>query len=281
MTKNEIKKVEELDCLEKFKSTPLGYEWYCRNAIVKTIPCEPPDFLFQTKCKGIIGLEIADIIAANENTKFSQTLKRVGDQVCYYVQQKYNIDISMTIDKFNKDMFCRKDHRLSAYKMGFSELPSPKRLRELKCKMLELFDQHIEELKKWPNLIKGSIEIEEDYFNISADLPCKPYIISGCSVNNALRVIEDPINVVQKVILDKNEKLDAYLKKCKECSLLLYVPYFKKGSVCSFSKKFLNHKFESRFKEVFLYDEEHGMCYLLKKKEISFYRWFLDCLKFF
>ena len=138
MSKNEIKKSEELDCLEKFKSTSVGSDWYSRNAIVKTTPCEPPDFLFQTRNNKTIGLELADIIAANENTKFSQTLKRIGDQVCHYVKQKYNIDISMTIDKFNKDMWCRKDYRLSAYKMGFSELPSSKGLKELKHKILEL-----------------------------------------------------------------------------------------------------------------------------------------------
>ena len=278
MSKNETKKAEELDCLEKFKHTSIGSDWYSRNAIVRTTPCEPPDFLFQTRYKGIIGLEIADIIAANENTRFSQALKRIGDQVCHYVKQTYNIDISMSIDKFNKNMFCRKDYRLSAYKMGFSDLPSSKGLKELKRKISELLDNHIDDLRKWPFLIKGSMEIEGDYFTISANITCEPYITHGCSVNNALRIIEDPIDVVQQVISDKNEKFDTYLKKCNRCSLLLYVSYFKKGSVCSFSKKLLNHKFNSKFKEIFLYDEEHNITYLLKRKKTSFFRWLLDCL---
>ena len=280
MSKNEIKKSEELDCLEKFKNTPIGHDWYSSNSIVKISPCEAPDFLFQTRNNSIIGLELADIIATNENTKFSQTLKRIGDQVCHHVKQTYHIDISISIEKFNKDMWCRKDYRLSTYKMGFSELPSSKGLKELKHKILELLDNRIDDLKKWPNLIKGSIEIEGNYFNISVNLPYEQYVVSGCSVNNALRVIEDPIDVVQKVISYKNKKLDDYLKKCSECSLLLYVPYFKKGSVCSFTKKLLNHKFDSKFKKVFLYDEEHNATYLLKKKRLHFKMTDMPCINF-
>ena len=103
MSKNEIKKSEELDCLEKFKNTPIGHDWYSSNSIVKISPCEAPDFLFQTRNNSIIGLELADIIATNGNTKFSQTLKRIGDQVCHHVKQTYHIDISISIEKFNKD----------------------------------------------------------------------------------------------------------------------------------------------------------------------------------
>ena len=135
MSKNEKKKEEELTCFEKFKNTALGSDWYSKNSIVKITNSEHPDFLFHTQDGKIIGLELAEIIAENENTKFTQTLMRIGNYICRYVKQKYNIDISMTIDKFNKDMWCRKDFRLASYKMGFSELPSSKGVKELKKKI--------------------------------------------------------------------------------------------------------------------------------------------------
>ena len=264
MSKNEKKKEEELTCFEKFKNTALGSDWYSKNSIVKITNSEHPDFLFHTQDGKIIGLELAEIIAENENTKFTQTLMRIGNYICRYVKQKYNIDISMTIDKFNKDMWCRKDFRLASYKMGFSELPSSKGVKELKKKIEEFFDTHIDELRKWPPLIKTWIEIEGDYFKISADPSYEPYVKSGCHINNALRIIEDPIKLIQDLISDKNKKLGSYLKQCDQCSLLLFATYFKKGSICSFTQKLLNHKFESKFKEVFLYDEKHNMVHLLK-----------------
>ena len=52
-------------------------------------------------------------------------------------------------------MWCRKDFRSIFYKMGFSDLPSPKGIKELQKKMEAFFDAHIDELKKWPPLING------------------------------------------------------------------------------------------------------------------------------
>lgn len=264
MSKNEKKKEEELVCLKKFENTPVGSNWYGQNGIIKITNSEHPDFLFHTQNGKIIGLELADIIAENENTRFTQALMRIGDHLYEYAKEKYKMDLSITIDKFNKDMWGRKDFRAISYKIGFSDLPSSKGVKELQKKMEEFFDAHIDELKKWPPLIKTWIKIEGDYFKISADPSYEPYVKSGCHVNNALRIVEDPIDVVQGIISDKNKKMSSYLNQCEKCSLLLFASYFKKGSVCSFTKKLLNHKFESKFKEVFLYDEEHNVTYLLK-----------------
>ena len=264
MTKDEKKKEEELACLKKFENTPIGSNWCSQNSIIGISNSEHPDFLLQTKNGEIIGLELANIIAENENTRFTQALTRIGEHLYEYAKEKHKMDVSITIDKFNKDMWRRNDFRAISYKMGFSDLPSRNGMKELQKKMEEFFDAHIDDLKKWPPLIQTWIEIEGDYFKISADPSYEPYVKSGCHVNNALRIIEDPIDVVQGVISGKNKKLSSYLKQCEKCSLLLFATYFKKGSVCSFTKKFLNHKFESKFKEVFLYDEEHNVAHLLK-----------------
>ena len=263
MSKDEKKKAEELACFEKFKNTTIGSDWCSKNAIVKIISSEHPDFLFHTQNGKIIGIELANITPENENKKFTQTLMRTGNYICEYVRQKHSIDISMIIDKFDKDMWCRKDFSDTFRKIGFSELPSSKGVKELKKKIKEFFDTHIDELKKWPPLIRTWIEIEGNYFKISATTN-NPLIGPSCHVNNALRIIEDPIGLVQKVISDKNEKLNSYFKQCQECSLLLFVPYFKLGSVCSLTPKLLDHKFEAKFKEVFLYDEKHNIAHLLK-----------------
>lgn len=265
-SKNDKKKEEELACLKKFIMTPIGADWYNHNAVVDIRDSEHPDFLAQTKNGKIIGLEVANIIAENENTRFTQVLMRIGEHIYEYVKKKYNIDVSIIIDKFNKDMWCRKDFRLISYKMGFSDLPSPKGIKELQKKMEAFFDAHIDELKKWPPLIQAWIEIEGDYFKISADPSCEPFAKSGCHVNNALRGITDPVDVIQKTISNKNKKLELYLKQSEKCFLLLFASYFRNGSVCSFTPKILKHKFESNFTEIFLFDEQHNEAYRLRTK---------------
>ena len=99
MTKDEKKKEEELACLKKFENTPIGSNWCSQNSIIGISNSEHPDFLLQTKNGEIIGLELANIIAENENTRFTQALTRIGEHLYEYAKEKHKMDVSITIDK--------------------------------------------------------------------------------------------------------------------------------------------------------------------------------------
>lgn len=75
-------------------------------------------------------------------------------------------------------------------------------------------------------------------------------------VNNAGMAVIDPIKELQKCIDKKNRKIDKYRTNCNKCFLLIYVPDSKCGNYYSFSENIFNHKFNSNFDKIFLYEEK-------------------------
>ena len=157
MDKNEIKIAEEKEFLDEFLQTKVGKNWFNENNIIKIIKSEAPDFLFETYDNQTLALEITQFIAQNKNLHYSQALTRIGNQLCDEIKEKYNIKISMLIDRYDKRKFSPNwnDHINLAYNPGFSDVP-PKNI--FKNKIREILNTNINKLRtnsivqEWTNL---------------------------------------------------------------------------------------------------------------------------------
>lgn len=263
MTKEQDKKLEEQEYLNVFKETNIGKQFYNDCSIVDIFETtEQPDFILKTKSEKLIGIELTKFIARNKNTNYTQALTTIGDQVCQYTKKQYNVDISMTIEQFDKLLWSPKwnDHLKRVYDPGFSDVPLPKEFKE---KLQEFVDTNAENLKK-KAFVKGWIIIQDEHFQIS--IITFPSVSSGkfdCHVNNGGWCKEDPIEELQVCINEKNNKFENYVKKCEDCYLLVILLDSSKGSFCFYTDALLKHKYISKFKEVFFYDEKKKQAYKL------------------
>lgn len=262
MNKIEIKNTEEKEFLDKFLNTKFGKKWYAENSIAQIIKHEAPDFLLKNNDSETIALEITQFIAENKNLHYSQALTRIGNQLCQEIKEKYNIEISILIDKFDKKKFSPNwdDYINLAYDLGFSDIP---RKEIFKNKLREILDININKLITI-SLIQEWIQINNEYFKISVQT--FPSISSGkfdCHVNNAGLVKINPFDELQNCINKKNKKVIKYKIDNDKCFLLIVVPDSKTGNYCSFNSELLEHNFISDFDLVFLYEEKRNISFLL------------------
>lgn len=86
MTKAEEQKAKELEQLNSFMLTPIGFKWYQDCFITDNKQGESPDFILKTKLDKVIGIEITEFIVANKNTNYTQALTTIGNQVRQYIK---------------------------------------------------------------------------------------------------------------------------------------------------------------------------------------------------
>lgn len=269
MDKNEIKIAEEKEFLDEFLQTKVGKNWFNENNIIKIIKSEAPDFLFETYDNQTLALEITQFIAQNKNLHYSQALTRIGNQLCAEIKEKYNIKISMLIDRYDKRKFSPywNDHINLAYNPGFSDVP-PKNV--FKNKIREILNTNINKLRT-NSIVQEWLQVGSDYYKISVQ--SFPSIISwkyNCHVNNAGQIKFNPFCELQNCINNKNKKVNQYRKDNNKCYLLIFVPDFKIGNYCSFTNELAKHKFKSDFDLIFLYEENNNLaCILNTQKNIS------------
>lgn len=261
MNKNEKKFTEEKEFLDKFLNTKIGKKWYIENFIIQIIKHETPDFLLKNNDNETIALEITQFIAENKNLHYSQALTRIGNQLCEETKEKYNIKISILIDRYDKRKFSPNwnEHIDYAYNPGFSKLPSK---NIFKNKLREILNKNINKLEKGI-LVQEWIQVGSDHYKISVH--SFPSIISrkyDCHVNNAGQVKFNPFDELQNCINKKNKKVSQYRKNNK-CYLLIIVPDSKVGNYCTFTDELLNYKFISDFDLIFLYEEKTNISYIL------------------
>ena len=176
----------------------------------------------------------------------------IGNQACKYAKKQYGINVSILIDKWDKRKWCartRQEIMDAIYNPGFWDIYNR---TAIKNGIENIIDRNIENLKRWPHLVKESIQVQDEYFNIS---------VSGfeniggkfdCNVNNECYSKEDPFDELQAEIDKKNEKMDSYLEKCDKCFLLVYLPGVSKGNYCHFTQKLSEHTFSSKFEATYL-----------------------------
>lgn len=263
MTQN--KKEEEINYLTQFLNTPEGKNWYQTYNFINRIDEEQPDFIFITQDNKRIGLEITQFIIKSKHGFAVQSLKRTGNKICKYIQDKYGFPVSMIIDKFDKRKYgarTRKEFLEAVYNPGFIDRFNEK---EIRTKIEPIIEQSLEKLKNTPYFIKETIEVNNEWLTFSI---CGFPNIDGkfdCHVNNQCFSWEDPFKELQEEIDKKNEKFDSYLKNCDECFLLVCNPDVSKGNYCHFTDKLKTHKFSYKFTNIFFYDEDSKTTICLKK----------------
>ena len=261
MTKIETKKLEE-EYLTKFLNSNLGKKWYEENSIIEIKESEAPDYIFKTSNNKTIGFEITQFFCEHKNKEYSQVLTTIGNKICKMAKEKYNIEISILINQYDKRELSPKFEEILdyAYNPGFAELPP---LKEFRKELEKVLLEEIETLTRY-KLVQKWIKIKEEYYKIS--MQPFPSISSGkfdCHVNNAGEVKFNPFEELQAYINRKNEKIKKYCKNMDKLCLLIFVPDGKLGNFCSFNFEINSHKFISKFDDIFLYNEK-GNCYHLK-----------------
>ena len=265
MTKAEEQKAKELEQLNSFMQTSIGFKWYQDCLITDNKQGESPDFILKTKSEKLIGIELTEFIVRNKNTNYTQALTTIGNQVRQYIKKQYNLDVSILINQHDKLLWSTKwsDHLKRAYDPGFSDIPPAKKFKE---KLQEFVDANADNLKK-NAFVKGWITIRDEHFQIS--IITFPSVSSGkfdCNVNNGGWCKENPIEDLQACIDEKNNKFENYIKKCDDCYLLVVLTGSSKGSFCFYTDKLLRHKYTSKFKEIFFYDVHEKQAYKLHTK---------------
>lgn len=246
------KKSEEREYLEYFLASDEGKKWYEKNKIISYQESEHPDFIFITEDNQKIGLEITRFLVKSLHGQALRHLMTIGNQACKYAQKQYGINVSILIDKWDKRKWCartRQEIMDAIYNPGFWDIYNR---NAIKKGIESIIDRNIDNLKRWPHLVKESILVQDEYFNIS---------VSGfeniggkfdCNVNNECYSKEDPFDELQAEIDKKNEKMASYLKKCDKCFLLVYLPDVSKGNYCHFTQKLSEHTFSSKFEATYL-----------------------------
>lgn len=82
MDKIQMKEQTEIRQLEKFLKTEIGKMWYFENNIIDIQKSETPDFLLIVNNNNKIALELTEFTVYNKNLKYSQVLRRIGNQIC-------------------------------------------------------------------------------------------------------------------------------------------------------------------------------------------------------
>ena len=254
MEKQKNKKDEEEKYLDKFLNLSIGKSWLEKNQISYSIPIrsEAPDFLFKADNNETIGIEITKLIVENENTKATQQLITMGNQIRTYVKKEYNFDISLIIDKYDKRKFSRKwsDHLDFIYHPGFSVVP----YRQLKSKIIKSIDNNIKKIEK--NIFKFGkfwVDVDGEFFQITVEIGTNYFEGGYCvCVNNCYRCVENPIGNLKKEIEKKNKKYIKYKTNCDKCFLLIVMPDTREGCSCNF-KNLDEICFISNFDGIFLY----------------------------
>lgn len=265
MNKNDVKKEEENQLLNKFLNTKIGNIWYLENRIIDKFQYESPDFLLQTLDNKTLGLEITEFYVKHDHLDYTRTLTRIGNKICQETKKKYNISISMTLDKFDPRIWSSnwRDHIDAAYNPGFSIPPQTNIFTD---ELKKLISENIEEIKQG-KLIKQWIQIKDDHYQISIiDFPSVSSNKYDCHVNNTGMIKFNPYDELQLCINKKNRKIEKYKTKCDKCYLLVSVPSCKIGNYCSFTDEINKQKFISKFDKIFLYNEYSNSSFVLCTK---------------
>lgn len=260
------KKQKEKKYLIDFFNSHVGQKWKAQQGIISYEETESPDFIFLTNKNKKIGMEITNFFAKSKHCRATQVLTNIGNKVCRYCHKKYNLEISILIDKYDKRIGQPKSKEELwdlYYNPGFTNIFNEE---EIKPKIEKTIDENLIKLRDSKGLIKKWINVNGELLCISI---CPFPNMNGqfdCRVNNESFMKPDPIEEMQDLINKKNEKYHTYLKKCEECFLLLCLPESIYGNYCYLTKKTYKHRFDSLFKKIFLYDEKENIIKNLHKK---------------
>jgi len=132
-----------------------------------------------------------------------------------------------------------------------------------KQELQKILINNIEKLRKG-KFVQEWIRVKDDYFKVSIDSFICPWTNKyNCLVNNAGKVLTNPIDELQECINKKNKKIKTYEKNASKCCLLIFVPSSLYGNYYSFNDTLFEHNFNSKFAQIFLYEEKTNKSFIL------------------
>ncbi|MDR1759738.1 MAG: hypothetical protein LBR60_04350 [Fibrobacter sp.] len=246
------KKGEENIFISLFLESEAGKKWLIKNKMTDNKPqeSESPDFLFTNSQGEKIGIEITKLLNKTNKFKATARLNTIANKVVQYFKKEKNIALSVLIDVYDKRKVSPNwnDHISYCNNPGFDKIePKNKEVEDAIIKAIT--KKGIPEL----GLKKITVTVAPHTFIVTYDnVFFSPH--TSARVNNSGMCKEDPFEELQNTINSKNEKYESYKKQCQKCDLLIVSEDSSAGNFVCFSNNILNHKFDSRFENVYLLD---------------------------
>lgn len=233
--KNELKKEFELRYLKLFSKTDIGIQYLSCLKVIN-LNSEEPDFLFRNiLTHEIIGIEMVKIIAESEKQKSTSKLNQIVRNVC------------LKLDKHTNVKYCIF---LSCNDGNYDNIPIHASEWVNKIFQIIIEDKNLKngENKKFDFKLNNG-----DVLHLVYSINESSYHFPG--VPDGGIVILNPFDLLENIIKKKNEKYTKYLKKCDKCSLIIVSDNMAgHSSFIEFNKSLEEHKFNSKFDNVFLYE---------------------------
>jgi hypothetical protein len=246
------KKGEENTFISLFLDSEAGKKWLINNKITDNKPqeSESPDYLFTNSQGEKTGIEITKLLIKTDKFQATTRLNTIANIVVKYFKKEKNIALSVLIDVYDKRKFSADWNEMLdyCYNPGFDKIePKNKEVKDAIIKAIT--NEGIPEL----GLKKVDVTVPPHTFFVTYDnVFFSPHTSSH--VNNSGMCKEDPFEELQNTINSKNEKYESYKNQCQKCDLLIISEDSSAGNFVCFSNNILNHKFDSRFKNVYLLD---------------------------
>jgi hypothetical protein len=246
------RKGEENIFISLFLESDAGKKWLVKNKMTDNKPqeSESPDFLFTNSQGEKTGIEITKLLNKTDKFEVTARLNAIGKKVVQYFKKEKDIALSVLIDVYDerKNSVDWNEILDACYNPGFDKI-------EPQNKKIE--DAIIEAITKRgipkPGLEKVNVTVPPHTFLVTYDnVFYSPH--TSVHVNNSGMCKEDPFEELQNIINSKNKKYESYKKQCQKCDLLIVSDDSSTGNFVCFSNNILNHKFYSRFENVYLLD---------------------------
>lgn len=234
--KNTYKKILEQRYLNFFTETDLGKIFF-KNLIPFEAEGEEPDFLYKNILTNeIIGIEIVNIIIKSEKQQSTAKLNRIVKNVCSklfdYTSTRYFVFLGCNDGNYEKINIKVSDYVEKIFNIIVND------------KQLALNATQIVKFKlNDGNILHLSYGIKnEGNYNFYG-------VPDGGIVN------QNPFELLQTIINEKNIKYLKYKQKCNKCILLVVSDNMMgQSSFIDFDEKINTHVFNSCFDKVFLYE---------------------------
>lgn len=217
---------------------------------------EKPDILMQAD-KRIFGIEITDYRRGRTQEKggsamhrSEETLKKLAKMAHQIYKRNHSEPIFVTLQ------------------CNLQEAPAKMKLEQLASTLADIVGQHI------PQELHAKMKI--DYSDLQGTV-LDPFVHSiyvqrmrddsgdGCGVLSA-GFISATTEELQGIINDKDPKVQEYLTRCDEVSLLIVAEsILDLSGIISFSQDVLSHKYTTGFKRVLFHDRATKKVHILKK----------------
>ena len=208
---------------------------------------ETPDFLVVTETQRKIGIEITRVFKADGKTKNSQQSVEATKEAITVFARMYSECLNLPPVDVSLLFSLRRPLNAKAQ-------------REIALRVAQVVHDNMPFQGESVTLEYGiggrrDQPIEVDLICINRVHPVDRHQWTWPEMGD---VQTDVITLLQRAINTKTEKLDACLRCCDECWLLIVAPSFKPSGMIHPDKHSLSHAYASRFSRTYFLDFGHG-----------------------